>query len=189
MAWIGLFNFFSNASSAVAVLYIVRDLHLNALLLGVVFTLGAPGFILGSALAGRVVKAIGIGNTQLVAVLIIGVGLAATPLAAGSLQAIVVELAAGSLVFGVGLQLATISWQSLRMAITPARLQSRTLASFRLVAWGAIPVGALLGGFLGQTIGLRPTLWLAVGGCLATFVVIFISGIRSIREVPTAAPA
>jgi MFS family permease len=189
MAWIGLFNFFNNASSAVAVLYIVRDLHLNPLLLGLVYTLGAPGFMLGAALAGRVVKAIGIGNTQLVAVLVVGVGLAATPLAAGSLQAIVVELAAGSLVFGVGLQLANISWQSLRMAITPARLQSRTLASFRLVAWGAIPLGALLGGFLGQTIGLRPTLWLAVAGCVATFVVVLMSGIRSIREVPTAPPA
>ena len=46
---------------------------------------------------------------------------------------------------------------SLRQAITPDRLQGRMNASMRFIVWGTIPLGALLGGGLGEALGLRPT--------------------------------
>jgi hypothetical protein len=52
-----------------------------------------------------------------------------------------------------------IAWNvvtvSLRQRIVPDRLLGRLNASYRLLAWGTMPVGALLGGLVGETIGLQ----------------------------------
>ena len=60
---------------------------------------------------------------------------------------------------------------SLRQAITPDRLLGRVSASMNLTAGGIGPLGALVGGFLGGALGIRPTLALAAlgGGALAAF--------------------
>jgi MFS family permease len=44
---------------------------------------------------------------------------------------------------------------SLRQAIIPDRLMGRVVSAFRLVGFGAIPLGAVLGGMLGWMFGLR----------------------------------
>ena len=50
-----------------------------------------------------------------------------------------------------------------------------------------MPIGALVGGFLGEFIGLRPTLLVgALGSLLAIFWVYF-SPVRALREVPDSA--
>jgi len=57
-------------------------------------------------------------------------------------------------------------------------------ASFRFIVWGTIPLGTLLGGFLGARIGLRPALAVSViSGLLAPLWVLF-SPVRSLREQP-----
>jgi hypothetical protein len=43
--------------------------------------------------------------------------------------------------------------------ICPDRLLGRMNASVRFVVWGAMPIGGLLGGVLGESIGVRATLW------------------------------
>ena len=44
---------------------------------------------------------------------------------------------------------------SLRQRIVPERLLGRLNASYRLVAWGTMPIGAALGGVLAEVFGLR----------------------------------
>jgi MFS family permease len=44
---------------------------------------------------------------------------------------------------------------SLRQRIVPERLLGRLNASYRLVAWGTMPLGAALGGVLAEVFGLR----------------------------------
>ena len=63
----------------------------------------------------------------------------------------------------------------------------RMNASYRFVSWGAVPVGALLGGWLGTGIGLRPTLFVAAAGLFAAALWIVLSPIRAVRELPAAA--
>jgi len=73
---------------------------------------------------------------------------------------------------------------SLRQTITPDRLLGRMNASMRFLVWGTLPFGALLGGGLGQAIGLRTTLFVgAVGSVLAVLWVLF-SPVRALREQP-----
>jgi predicted MFS family arabinose efflux permease len=74
---------------------------------------------------------------------------------------------------------------SLRQAITPERMQGRMNATMRFIVWGTIPIGIIIGGILGSTIGLHATLWVgAIGGCFAFLPVLF-SPVRSLVEIPT----
>jgi len=57
-------------------------------------------------------------------------------------------------------------------------------ATMRFMVWGTIPIGSFLGGVLGNTIGLRPTLWVAgIGSCLP-FLPVFLSPVRRLRTIP-----
>ena len=73
---------------------------------------------------------------------------------------------------------------SLMQATTPDRLLGRMNASRRFFVWGVIPLGAITGGLLATTIGLRPTLFIgAIGGSLAVLPLL-LSPIRSLVRVP-----
>jgi hypothetical protein len=55
----------------------------------------------------------------------------------------------------------------------------------RFLVWGTMPLGALLGGILGSVIGVRHTLIVvAIGGSLA-FLPVFLSPLRTMRELPS----
>jgi cell division protein FtsX len=54
------------------------------------------------------------------------------------------------------------------------------------VAGGAAVAGALLGGALGQALGLRETLLIAIGGLLIGPLIGSLSTLRSVREMPAA---
>jgi predicted MFS family arabinose efflux permease len=116
----------------------------------------------------------------------------------GSVAALVVPLATRStavpllITFGLVGSFANVIYNvtqvSLRQAITPERLQGRMNATMRFMVWGTIPIGSLVGGALGDAIGLRATLWVgALGGLTAVLPVLF-SGVRSLRSVPEVEP-
>src|SRR5207245_2516604 len=71
---------------------------------------------------------------------------------------------------------------SLRQTLTPDHLQGRVNASARFLANAVTPVGALLGGVLGEAIGLRPTLLVAGVGILLAGLWIVLSPVPSLRE-------
>jgi predicted MFS family arabinose efflux permease len=62
-------------------------------------------------------------------------------------------------------------------------LLGRMNASMRFLVWGTMPLGGLLGGVLGSTIGVRATLLVAAIGQSLAFLWIFFSPLRSLRTV------
>jgi MFS family permease len=56
---------------------------------------------------------------------------------------------------GVGIVMWNVVTVSLRQRIVPDALLGRLNASYRLLAWGSQPIGALLGGLIGQLLGLQ----------------------------------
>lgn len=160
-------NFFNFVFHALMVLYAVDQLGLSAGTLGVVLGAGAVGGLLGAFVTGRVVRRIGIGPTVLLGFVGFPAPLVLVPLAGGPRLLVLAALFGAEFLSGVGLMLLDIGSGSFQAALVPDALRSRVSGAFRMVNYGVRPLGALAGGLLGSTLGLRPTLWVAtVGGVL-----------------------
>ncbi|MCB0245130.1 MAG: MFS transporter, partial [Anaerolineae bacterium] len=73
---------------------------------------------------------------------------------------------------------------SLRQAATPDRLLGRVNASFQVIVAVVGPIGFLLGGLLGERLGLRPTLFIAATGSWIATAILLASPVRTIRVLP-----
>ena len=173
---------------AVWILYVSQGLDLSASALGILFSVGGVGFVIGASIADRVVRKIGLGPTILLGALLAGVSDLATPLAGGPLVAIFVTLIPAMLGFGIGATVYSVGQMSLRQATTPAQLLGRMNAVMNLLAVGLVPIGALMGGVLGEAIGLRTTLFIAVAGELSAGLWLVFSPVLSMRGLPGEGP-
>ncbi len=160
----GLFNLTASAVFAIFVLYAAGPesaMKLTDAQVGLLFTTTAIGSLIGSFLAERIERAIG--RTRALILAILGGGiLIITP----AFTANVFIVGAAFMLGGLGIVIWNVVAVSLRQLITPDRLLGRVNSGYRLLAWGTMPLGAALGGVLGQFFGLTPV-FLIMG--IATF--------------------
>jgi MFS family permease len=138
------------AGEAVLVLFATDELGLGSrgygLLLAAVALGGLPGSLLAARVGGRVPPGtLIVGGVLVGAVVMACFGLATDPWVAGA------AYAATGAVWGVW----NVTLLSLRQAIVPDRLMGRVVGAVRLIGFGSIPVGALLGGLVARAFGLR----------------------------------
>lgn len=143
-------NFGFGMVGAVFVIFARETLHLGPSAYGAVLTLDAVGGIAGSALGPRVARKIGTGTALTATALIEAAGIFCQGLSAN-----VVEVGASFILFGLGFGATMVLVPSVRGAIVPGELMGRVGAAGRLLSWGTYPVGAILGGWIAETIGLR----------------------------------
>ena len=165
MAGINLFNFMF---SALFVLYAVRLPAHSPGELGLVLGAGAFGGVLGAALTRRLAARFGVGLTYTVACAVFTAPMAVIPLAAGPRPVILALLFATEFVIGFGVMVLDISIGSIFAAVIPDELRSRVTGAFQAVNYGTRPLGAVAGGLLGSWLGIRPTLWIAAAGGVAS---------------------
>jgi MFS family permease len=134
-------------------------------------TLGA-GSLLGTWLAVPAERRLGRVRT-----LVLSVVLNAASLVVFVLTTSPVLVGTWLAVSGVAIVLWNVITVSLRQRITPDRLLGRMNAAYRLVGWGTMPIGALLGGVLAEWLGLRPAFLVAALITLAT-----LAGFRWVTE-------
>ncbi len=180
----GICNFFTGNLNAQVVLYATRDLHIAPLGIGGIFAVGSVFGLLAAALAGWIGRRLGVGRLVIVALLLLGVGSVCWPLAFGAPEVVLLTVGAGASLVAISDGLYNVSVVSLRQLVTPADLQGRTAAAGRVVIWGAQPLGALGGGFLGVTIGLRYTLLITACGYFLAFLAAVLSPLRGLRSIP-----
>jgi MFS family permease len=177
-------NFFNFVFFALFVLYATRSLHVRAGTLGIVLGAGAVGGLIGSFVAGRVGRRIGVGPAFMLGCFLFPAPLLLVPLAEGPKPLVLLMLGAAEFGAGFGVMLLDISAGAIRAAITPDRLRARVAGAYQVVNYGVRPVGALVGGALGAAIGLRPTLWIATVGALAGVLWLVKSPLPRLRELP-----
>ncbi|HEY7522926.1 MAG TPA: hypothetical protein VH720_04605, partial [Candidatus Limnocylindrales bacterium] len=73
-------------------------------------------------------------------------------------------------VSGVGVIAWNVVTVSLRQRIVPDQLLGRLNASYRLLAWGTQPLGAIVGGAIGEAFGIRAVF--VVAGVLTLLVLV-----------------
>jgi MFS family permease len=159
---------------ALFVLYAVRDLHLSAATIGLIAMAGSLGPLLAGAIATPVSRRFGVASTAVVATVIFGGANLLVPFAAGPSWLVVATLSFAGFLGGLGVvYLIIVRATMLQQAVEP-HLLGRVGAVIRLVEWGPGPVGGIVGGLLGEALGLRTALIvLGVGGLLAVPVVIY----------------
>jgi len=106
------------------------------------------------------------------------------PAAAGPRWLVLGLLFAAEFVSSVGVMILDVNGNSIGAALSPDRLRARISGAHRVVNYGVRPIGSLLAGVLGETIGLRPTLWIAAGGAVLAVLWLLPSPIPSLRELP-----
>ena len=57
-------------------------------------------------------------------------------------------------------------------------------ATMRFIVWGTIPMGSIVGGALGDLIGLHETIWVGAIGGLFAFLPVALSSVREIVTMP-----
>jgi MFS family permease len=182
----GISNFFGNIGQSILILYLVRELSFTPELLGLAFSVGSVGFLVGALVANRVATRFGIGPTILGSAFIFGPSMLAIAIAPRDLAAPFV--AASGALAGLGGAIYNINQVSLRQAITPERMQGRMNATMRFIVWGTIPIGSILGGFLGGAIGLHQTIWISAIGGLFVFLPILLSPVPALKRIPEPGP-
>jgi MFS family permease len=179
-------NFFAAVGYAILMVYVVRSLGLSAGLIGVIISCANVGFVIGALTAGWTTRRLGIGRAIVYSAAIVGSSVILIPLSPRSFP--VPLIVVGLMLYSYGGVVFNITQISLRQAITPDRLQGRMNAVMRFILWGAIPLGALLGGALASTVGLRAALWVSGAGVATSWLPVFFSPVRTVTGVPEAPP-
>jgi penicillin amidase len=147
---VGLTNLAVMTTISIAVLYAFEVLHVGRVQYGLLLGMVALGGVLGSLLVPALSRWIGRGP-----VLRLALGLAPVAFLAAALTSDAIVAAAALTGVGVTVAAVNILSASLRQLLVPADLIGRVNSSYRLVAVGLAPVGAVLGGVTAQLFGLR----------------------------------
>jgi MFS family permease len=177
-------NFFNFVFFSLFVLYVTRELHVRPGTLGLVLGAGAVGGLLGAFLTGRIARRIGIGPAFMLGSILFPAPFLLVPLAGGAHLVVVALLFLAEFGSGFGVMMLDITIGSIQQALIPDRLRARVSGAYMVVNYGVRPLGSLLGGLLGSTIGLRPTLWLAAIGGLSAVIFLLPSPAPRLRELP-----
>jgi len=181
-------NFFVDVHLAVFVLYATRELGISPLILGSMYAVGSVGGLLGSLLAERLVKWLGLGRVVVGAQMLVTLAVLAIPLSGRQAWIAVPLIVGAEALWGFAAVVYVVNTVSLRQVITPNQFQGRVAASLRFVTWGVAPLGFLLGGVLGEMIGLQATLLVAVAGPLLSVAWLVLSPVPGLREPPAPEP-
>jgi MFS family permease len=177
-------NIFENARYAVLVLYMNDDLGLSPATIGLVLGAGSVGYFLGAFLPGWAARRFGLGRAITGSMVVIWLSELLFPLATGPNHIAVPILITALFVSGLAGPAYDVNQFSLRQAITPVALLGRVNASMRVLIRGAVPIGALLGGLIGELFGLRAVMLFGALGGLSSLLWLWRSPIPSLQAIP-----
>jgi MFS family permease len=180
----GTFNLCSSALFAVQIVFLVRTVRLSAGGIGLLFSVGSVGSLIGAFTSGRFINRVGQARTIWVGAIICAPGSLLLPIAHHDWR--LALTATGMFVNGFGVVVYNVAQVSFRQGVTPRPLLGRMNATMRFLVWGTMPLGALLGGWLATLFGLRHALWISAGGEVLAPLWVILSPLRGMRDLPTA---
>lgn len=181
---VGSWQLFHNAATVVQILFATRTLGLSGQTVGLCYIALGAGTVLASVLGHRISHRLGPGPC-----LVLGFAASAQGwllLAFAPVGPLGVAMFAYMLFsFGVGAVLIFINFLSLRQAVTPAPLLGRMTSTMRWMILLPAGPGALLGGWIGEHVGLRWSLGFAgLGALLLSLLAWRAAVIREVRTLP-----
>src|SRR6202790_1494896 len=182
---VGILQMCSQAATVVQILFATRLLGLSERAVGLSYVALGVGTVAASALGHRLARRFGPGPILVFGFGVCGAGwllLAFAPLNAYGVAAYPITL----LMYGMGAVFIFINFLALRQSVTPGRMLGRMTSTMRWLILIPAGPGALLGGWLGEQVGLRAALGFAGTTALILALVAWRRPvIRSITTLPT----
>ncbi|MFD0746133.1 MFS transporter [Phytohabitans flavus] len=175
---------FTAGIQSLYVFYLKEHLGLSTTVIGVTLGFLGVGAVVGSLLSLKLLKMVGPGPSAFWATVFGNGAFLLIPLAGGPTWLMVGLLAGAQLLIGMSGPMAQVGMASLRQVLTPNDMQGRVVGTFRGLSLGLAPLGALAAGFLGAAVGLRPILLVFAIGVLIPIVVMAVSPLPRLRELP-----
>jgi len=181
---VGVWQMCHHAAIVVQILFATRTLGLSEQAVGLSYVALGVGTVVASLLGHRLSARMGPGPCLVLGIVVCAAGwlvLALAPATAWGVAAFAMML----LMFGLGAVLIFINFLALRQAVTPAPLLGRMTSTMRWLILIPAGPGALLGGWLGEHVGLRSALAFAGGSALMLALLAWRHpAIRGVRDLP-----
>lgn len=171
---IAVWNLLGWMPEAILVLYAQRDLGLGGFGYGLLFAAPSAGGVIGGLMSGWLIEKLGSAVVLQVSVLMY----AALMFPAALLHWPPLVIAA-FVIQGLPLVAWEVVSTTIRQTLVPDALLGRVISGFQLVGGGLAPIGLLLGGVLGQWLGLREVFAIAGAGIIVAVLV----NLRSLRQL------
>ena len=178
-------NFSFAIASAVSFIFMSRTLNLSPTAIGVIIAAGSVTVMIAAAFTPRFSRRVGSARIIWMSLAVTGPIALLGPLAQPGwwVALLIVSIAAGEF----GSIIYAITNVSLRQRLCPENMLGRVTATMRFLIMGAFPLGAFIGGILGELVGLRGTLWIAGIIILLSPIPLFLAlrHTRDIEELPS----
>lgn len=165
---------------------LAQDLGVSAVTIGLLFTAGGAGGLCATIVVRRIVERLGDGRAVVLSVTLTApCTLLAGLTGPGARLALV---ACAQFAFAAGLVVYNVAQVSYRQRSVPTHLLGRVNATVRFFAWGARPLGVLLGGAVAEFYGARSAVWAGATGTALASLWLLCTPLRGMRVLPQPAP-
>ncbi|MCX5087773.1 MFS transporter [Streptomyces sp. NBC_00365] len=182
VTWGAAINMALMGYQAVQVVFLVRTVGLNPALVGMLLTSGSVGGIVGALMASRFSRRFGSARGLLLLQAVTAPFALLMPMTTAGPGLLL--FAMGGFLVGVGISVANIVVGSFRQTYCPPHMLGRVVATAMMINHSTIPVGSLLGGVLGDTVGYRPAMWIMTGLVAPCWLILLMSPMRRERDLP-----
>ena len=152
------------------ILYAIRVLKFSPVELGFAIALGGAGSLVGGFFAGRLARLIPLKLSFLISAVVIVAFQSLVPAASLFPRWGAAFLCIQQFFGDCAWTVYYVGETTLRQQVAPGHLLGRVNAAMQFASRGMLPIGALASGFLGNSIGIVPVLWIGwIGLSLSTF--------------------
>ncbi|MGW7363602.1 MFS transporter [Streptomyces sp. NPDC054841] len=191
--WLRSLTLFGAASNlalmgyqSIQVVFLVQVVGLDPGAVGGLIAAAGTGGIAGAFVARRVAGRTGTARAMLLFELVFAVFALLIPTA--SVGAGLVLFTVGGFCVSAGVVGGNVVKAGFQQRYCPPELFGRLTASSSFLNFGTIPLGALLGGWLGTVFDLRTAMWITTAGVPLAALILLFSPIGRVRDLPTAPP-
>src|SRR5437868_11217138 len=171
---------------ALQLLFLYRVMRLSPVIVGACFAVGSLASVVGAVYNRRIMNRLGVYRTLVLSTFIEGIAYILIP--AGTVLPVIPLLLAALVLSGFFNTTWNVSVTTFRQTRIGPELMGRVGAAGRVIGYGALPVGSLLGGLLGQALSARLgertglAIALAIAALLAGSSALALAGNRSFSD-------
>jgi predicted MFS family arabinose efflux permease len=170
------------ATQVLLIVFLVRVVGVGTGTVGVLMASMGVGGVIGAFATGPISERLGTARGLLLSELVAVPFALLVPLTRPG--AGLALFAVGNLVLSAGIVAGNVIASAFRQSYCPTDMMGRVSAVTACLVYGSMPLGAVIGGSLGTSIGIRPALWVLAGALFLPLLFLLLSPMRHERDLP-----